>query len=190
MKKIAIFASGAGTNAENIIRYFNNSNRIKVVMIFTNNPNATVIDRAQQHHIPYKVFSRFEFTNHDNFLKYLIDSVDYLVLAGYLWLIPKHIIDAFPNRIINIHPALLPKFGGKGMFGIKVHQAVMEHQEKETGITIHFVNEQYDAGAIIFQQSFKIEINDTVTSITQKVHQLEYEYYPKVIEKVILKDEF
>lgn len=189
LKKIAIFASGTGTNAENIIRYFSDSTKIKVVSVFTNNANALVIERAKKFDISCKIFNRFDLEVNEIFLQNLIDEADYIVLAGFLWLIPKRLIDAFPQKIINIHPALLPKYGGKGMFGMHVHRAVIDHQEKETGITIHFVDEKYDEGAIILQKSVKVDENDTPESIAEKIHQLEYGYFPKVIEKVILKDE-
>lgn len=189
LKRIAIFASGSGSNAENIIRYFSDSTNIKVVLVLTNNPHAKVLERAKKFNVPCKVFNRFEFTTDEDFLQNLIDEVDYIILAGFLWLMPKRIIDQFNQKIINIHPALLPKYGGKGMFGMKVHQSVIDNKEKETGITIHFVNENYDEGAIIFQNSIEIEMDDTPDSIAEKIHQLEYENYPKVIEKVMLKDE-
>ena len=189
LKRIAIFASGSGSNAENIIRYFSDSTNIKVVLVLTNNPHAKVLERAKKFNVPCKVFNRFDFTTDEDFLQNLIDEVDFIILAGFLWLMPKRIIDQFPQKIINIHPALLPKYGGKGMFGMKVHQSVIDNKEKETGITIHFVNEHYDEGTIIFQKSIEIEMDDTPDSIVEKIHQLEYENYPKVIEKVMLKDE-
>jgi phosphoribosylglycinamide formyltransferase-1 len=189
LKRIAIFASGSGTNAENIIRYFSDSSHIKVVLVLTNNPHAKVLERAQKFNISFKIIDKFDMNTNEDFLQHLINGVDYIILAGFLWLMPKRIIDQFPQKIINIHPALLPKYGGKGMYGAKVHQAVVENSEKETGITIHFVNEHYDEGAIIFQKSIEIETDDTAETIAAKIHQLEYENYPKVIEKVILKDE-
>ncbi|MDP2089673.1 MAG: phosphoribosylglycinamide formyltransferase [Flavobacteriaceae bacterium] len=187
MKKIAIFASGSGSNAENIIRYFSDSTEIKVVSVLTNNHNAKVIERAKNLNISYKIFNKSEFNESVEFLNYLIKEVDYIILAGFLWLIPTRIIEKFPQKIINIHPALLPKYGGKGMFGTNVHQAVIDNKEKETGITIHYVNEHYDEGTIIFQKSVKVELNDTSETVAEKVHQLEYEYFPEVIESVILK---
>jgi len=190
LKRIAIFASGSGSNAENIIRFFSDSAEIKVVLVLTNNPNAKVIDRAKKLNVSYKVFNRVDLNSSEEFLKFLVNEVDYIILAGFLWLMPKRIIDQFQNKIINIHPALLPKYGGKGMFGMNVHQTVIVNREKETGITIHYVNENYDEGAIIFQKNFKIELEDTPESIADKIHQLEYKYFPKVIESVILKDEF
>ncbi len=189
LKRIAIFASGSGTNAENIVSYFKNSSTINVVLILTNNPSAKVLERAQKLNIPSKIFNKNDLNESDEFLQFLISEVDYIILAGFLWLLPMCIVQKFPNRIINIHPALLPKYGGKGMFGMKVHQAVIENQEKETGITIHFVNESYDDGAIIFQKSIKLDENDTPEMVAAKIHELEYEYFPTVIETIILKDE-
>lgn len=190
MKRIAIFASGSGSNAENIISFFSNSAEIKVVSVLTNNPNAKVIERAKKLNISFKIFNRFDLNESDEFLSFLVKEVDYIILAGFLWLFPKRIIEKFPQRIINIHPALLPKYGGKGMFGMNVHQTVIANREKETGITIHYVNENYDEGAIIFQEKVSIDLNDTPDSIADKIHHLEYKYFPKVIESVILKDEF
>lgn len=190
MKRIAIFASGSGSNAENIVNYFSDNEKIDVVFILTNNPHAKVIERAKKLDVPCKILNKIELQESEVFLKMLINEVDYIILAGFLWLVPKRIIDQFPNKIINIHPALLPKYGGKGMFGMNVHRAVVDNQEKETGITIHFVNEQYDKGAIIFQKSFLVKKDDTAERVASKIHQLEYEYFPKVIESVILKNEF
>lgn len=190
MKRIVIFASGSGSNAENIIRFFSDSTEIKVISVLTNNPNAKVIERAKKLNISFKIFNKFDLNESDEFLNFLVKEADYIILAGFLWLFPKRIIDKFPQKIINIHPALLPKYGGKGMFGMKVHQAVIDNQEKETGITIHYVNENYDEGAIIFQKKVAIELNETPEIIAGKIHQLEYEYFPKVIENVILKNEF
>ncbi len=187
--RIAIFASGSGTNAENLMRYFSDSIHIKVVLVLTNNPQAKVLERAKKFNISCKVFNRFDLTTNEDFLQNLINEVDFIILAGFLWLIPNRIIEKFPQKIINIHPALLPKYGGKGMFGMKVHQAIKDNHEKETGITIHFVNEKYDEGAIIFQQSILVDTSDTAEIIAKKVHQLEYEYYPKVVESLILKNE-
>lgn len=188
MKRLAIFASGSGTNAENIINYFRNSDVISVEILCTNNKNAQVIERAKKLNVPVKYFSRVDLYESNELTNFLTEKVDYIVLAGFLWLIPKQLIDRFPHKIINIHPALLPKFGGKGMYGMKVHQAVIDNQEKETGITIHFVDEKYDEGAIIFQQSIPVEKGDTPETIAHKIHQLEYQYFPKVIETVIVKD--
>jgi phosphoribosylglycinamide formyltransferase-1 len=188
MKRIVILASGSGTNAENIIRYFKDSNLISVVQILCNKKDAKVFERAKRLNVSSLYFNRLEFFNEDKILNHLKQTADYIILAGFLWKIPESIINAFPNRIINIHPALLPKYGGKGMYGMNVHKAVVENKEKESGITIHFVNENYDEGAIIFQEKFNILPSDLVEDVAQKIHKLEYEYFPKIIEKVILEN--
>lgn len=186
MKNIAIFASGSGTNAENIARHFQDRPDVQVAVILSNNANAYVLERAKNLGIPYYVFSKSEFYQSDSVLLVLRDyRVDLIVLAGFLWLVPGNLLKAFASRIINIHPALLPKFGGKGMYGDKVHQAVIASGEKYTGITIHFVNEVYDEGEIIFQEKFEIAPGDTPESIAAKVHKLEYAHYPRVIEEVL-----
>ncbi len=187
MKKIAIFASGSGTNAENIIRHFKNSKKIEVSLVLSNNKNAFVLERANKLNIETKTFNRSSFMESDEVIKLLEEkNIDFIVLAGFLWLIPKKLIFSFNNKIINIHPALLPKYGGKGMFGMHVHNAIIDNNEKESGISIHNVNEKYDDGAIIFQAKCKIGIDDTPESLAQKIHKLEYEHFPKVIEKWIL----
>lgn len=186
MKNIAIFASGSGTNAENIARHFQDRPDVQVAVILSNNANAYVLERAKNLGIPYYVFSKSEFYQSDSVLLVLRDyRVDLIVLAGFLWLVPGNLLKAFASRIINIHPALLPKFGGKGMYGDKVHQAVIASGEKYTGITIHFVNEVYDEGEVIFQEKFEIAPGDTPESIAAKVHKLEYAHYPRVIEEVL-----
>ncbi|MEN8118760.1 MAG: phosphoribosylglycinamide formyltransferase [Bacteroidota bacterium] len=187
MNKIAIFASGSGTNAENIIKYFKNNKRIEVVLVLSNNKNAFVLERATNLKIETKVFNRSTFNDSDEVIQLLKEkNIDFIVLAGFLWLIPKNLIFTFKNKIINIHPALLPKYGGKGMYGMHVHNAVINNGEKESGISIHNVNEKYDDGAIIFQAKCNIEMNDSPESLAQKIHKLEYEHFPKVIEKWIL----
>jgi len=188
LKRIAIFASGSGTNAENIMRYFEDSDKISVEILCTNNKNAKAIDRALNFKVPVKIFTKEELNENSDFIEYLSKKVDYIILAGFLWLIPKQFIKKFPNKIINIHPALLPKYGGKGMYGMHVHEAVVKNKEKETGITIHFVDEKYDEGAIIFQHSVTIFETDSPEDVASKIHQLEYEYFPKIIESVILQD--
>ncbi len=150
MKRIVILASGSGTNAENIIKYFKNSNLISVVQVLSNKNDAKVLDRAKRLKVNNCCFNRDTFYNSDEVLNMLKENADYIILAGFLWKIPSSIIEAFPNKIINIHPALLPKYGGKGMYGMHVHNAVVQNKEKESGITIHYVNENYDEGAIIF----------------------------------------
>jgi len=187
MKRLAIFASGSGSNAENIYQYFKDSHEIEVSLILTNNPKAGVIERAERLNIPYKIFNRAEFSSSSQITDKLLDlNIDFIVLAGFLWLIPSSFLNAFPNKIINIHPALLPKYGGKGMFGDYVHQAVSVAGDTETGITIHFVNDKYDDGAIIFQKAISIEKGEEPDSIASKVHALEYEFFPKVIEELLL----
>jgi len=186
IKKIAIFASGNGSNAENIIKYFTGNERVKIALILSNNPRAYVVERAQNHHIPYVVFTSKELKETPVVIDKLEEfDIDYIVLAGFLLLIPTTIIRAFPGRIINIHPALLPKYGGKGMYGSFVHEAVRQSGDTETGISIHFVNEKYDEGAVLFQARCVVAPEDTAETIAQKVHQLEYRYFPEIIEKVV-----
>lgn len=184
--KIAVFASGSGTNAENIIKYFNKKEDISVVAVFTNNSDAYVIKRAESLNVPVYVFSKQELSSSDVVLNNLLNlKIDYIVLAGFLLLIPTKIINHFKDKIINIHPALLPKYGGKGMYGDIVHQKVFDAQERKTGITIHIVDEKYDNGKIIFQQKVPISDSDTPETIANKVHDIEYIYYPGVIETFI-----
>lgn len=185
MKKLVIFASGSGTNAENIINYFDGHESIQVTSVFTNKATAGVLDRCQRLQIPAFFFNRHAYTQ-GQLLKFLVSQqVDLIVLAGFLWKIPENFISAFPNKIINIHPALLPKYGGKGMYGNYVHEAVKGNKESETGITIHFVNENYDEGNIVFQKKVTLSKKDTVETIAEKVHTLEYEHYPKIIEQLL-----
>jgi phosphoribosylglycinamide formyltransferase-1 len=185
MKRIVIFASGSGSNAENITLFFQKSNIAAVVHILTNNKNAKVIVRAKNLNINSLVFDKEAFNDEGEVLKFLKKEADIIILAGFLWKIPAHIIAAFPNKIINIHPALLPKYGGKGMYGMNVHKSVIENKETETGITIHYVNENYDEGTIIFQAKTNVLPNDTPEIVAEKIHELEYEYFPRVIEEVI-----
>ncbi len=188
MRKIAIFASGSGTNAQNIIEYFNCDDKNKVFFVLSNKKDAHVIDRAKKLNVPVLYFDRKQFYESTYISDILaLNGIDLIVLAGFLWLIPQHLIDKFPNRIINIHPALLPKYGGKGMYGSAVHEAVLSNKDSKTGITIHYVNEEYDKGDIIFQASCNIEDCNTPEEIAQRVHNLEYEHYPKVIEEIIQK---
>ncbi|MDY7395970.1 phosphoribosylglycinamide formyltransferase [Aureibaculum sp. 2210JD6-5] len=188
MKRIAILASGSGTNAENIIKYFQKNNVITITQVLSNKKDAKVLDRAKRLNIKRSSFSRDDFFKTDKVLDILKKEADYIVLAGFLWKIPENIINAFVDKIINIHPALLPKYGGKGMYGDNVHKAVVANKEKETGITIHYVNENYDEGAIIFQAKVSVGEKDTFENVAQKVHQLEYEHFPRVIEETILKN--
>ena len=187
MKHIAIFASGNGTNAENIINYFaEHLGGTAVALVVSNKPDAFVLNRAEKYHIPAIVLIRDEFYNTEHILNSLYKyKIDLIVLAGFMWLVPTYLIRAFPDNIINIHPALLPKFGGKGMYGTKVHKAVIDAKEKETGVTIHYVNERYDEGKIIFQARCNITDNDTPETLAEKVHKLEYEHYPVVIEGLL-----
>ncbi|HEY8934481.1 MAG TPA: phosphoribosylglycinamide formyltransferase [Cyclobacteriaceae bacterium] len=188
MKKfnIAIFASGSGSNAEQIFTYFKNHPTITVSMLLSNNAQAFALERADRFNIPTKTFTKQQFRESEIVLKWLHDAnITHVVLAGFLWLVPDYLIKAFPNKIINIHPALLPRFGGAGMYGMKVHQAIKDKGETETGITIHEVNEHYDEGKIVFQASCKVDSHDTPEQIANKVHQLEYAHYPVVIEKWI-----
>jgi len=186
MKNIAIFASGSGTNAEQITKYFADKQSAKVSLILSNNKNAYVLERAKKLTIPTRIFTREEFYNTDNILDLLKEnSIDLVVLAGFLWIIPDNLLMAFPNKIINIHPALLPAYGGKGMYGDKVHKSIIEAGEKESGISIHFVNEKYDEGKIIFQKKIAIQSDDNHESLAKKIHQLEYEYFPQIIEKIL-----
>jgi len=188
MKKIAIFASGNGSNAENIIRYFNDNNKVSIELVLTNNPQAKVIERSINLGVSSFIFNREEFYSSDKVLQELKSkSIDFIVLAGFMWLVPTRLIKQFPNNIINIHPALLPKYGGKGMYGDFVHQAVSEAEEKETGITIHYVNEKYDEGAVIFQKAVAVEAGEDYHLIAEKIHVLEYEYFPQIIEDVIMR---
>ncbi len=189
LKRIAIFASGAGTNAENCIRYFNNSSQIKVQLIITNKKEAGVIEVAKKNNIPYYIYLKSDWQNVQFIIKELQSQhIDLILLAGYLALIPNALIQAFQGKIINIHPALLPKFGGKGMYGNHIHKRVLEAGEKETGITIHEVDEIYDNGKIVFQQSVNLAPDDTIESIEQKVRTLEYYHLPRVVEKLLLSN--
>jgi formyltetrahydrofolate-dependent phosphoribosylglycinamide formyltransferase len=185
-KRLAIFASGAGSNAKRIIEHFNNNASAKVVLIVCNNPTAGVLQIAADNNIPVMMINRKGFYEEEQCLQELeLHQVDLIVLAGFLWIIPAYLIKAYPNRIINIHPALLPKFGGKGMYGENVHKAIIEAGEKESGITIHYVDEHYDKGDIIFQARCAVESADTPAALAQKIHVLEHEHYPRVIEKLL-----
>ncbi len=185
MKNIAIFASGKGSNAENISKYFEESEIARIVLICTNNKNAGVLDRAKMLGLRSLVFNTEELSNGSVLQKLQASKVDLIVLAGFLKKIPDSILEAYPNRVINIHPALLPDYGGEGMYGKHVHQAVVDNEEEETGITIHYVSDEYDEGEIIFQESVDVDPDDTPEDVAYKVHQLEYQHYPAVIEWVI-----
>jgi len=183
---IAIFASGSGSNAENIIEYFSGRNDVCFPVILSNKENAGIHKRAKRLGVPSICFTSQELKETDNVINILKEhQIDFIVLAGFLLKIPTYLIDAYPNKIINIHPALLPKYGGKGMYGTHVHEAVIAAEEKESGITIHYVNEVYDAGQIIFQAKCDVLPTDTAETLAMKVHELEYENFPQVIEKII-----
>lgn len=183
---IAIFASGAGSNAQKIIDHFRGHPSIKVSLIVCNNPSAGVLQIAAKEGIPALLIEKERFSRGDAYIKELKDhNIDFIVLAGFLWKVPSSLINAYPGKIINIHPALLPKYGGKGMYGQAVHQAVINAGEKESGITIHYVDEVYDHGKIIFQANCSVSSSDSADSLAQRIHQLEHEHYPEVIERVI-----
>lgn len=186
MYNIAIFASGSGTNTKAIIEYFSSKNLQPVKLILSNNKDAFVLQRAKQYNIKGISFNREIFYKTNVIAKILeAEKIDFIVLAGFMWLVPIYLLQRYRNKIINIHPALLPKFGGKGMYGMHVHEAVIAKGEKESGITIHYVNDEYDKGKIILQVKCFVQPDDTAESLAQKVHELEYEHYPKVIESII-----
>lgn len=188
MKSIVLFASGSGSNVENIVQHFQNKPNVTITCVLTNKRDAKVLDRCNRLKISALYFNKNAFTKTDGVIKVLQSfNPDLIILAGFLWKIPENIIQNFPKKIINIHPALLPKYGGKGMYGDKVHNAIKENKEAETGITIHYVNENYDEGAIIEQVKVKINDTDSVPEIAEKVHNLEYKYFPKAIEKLLLE---
>ncbi len=185
-KRIAIFASGSGSNAEEILAYFDHHPMIDVVLLLSNNPSAFALTRAAKFNVPTKVFTKELFKDSTVVLDWLHEKeVTHIVLAGFLWLVPSYLTQNFPGKIINIHPALLPKFGGKGMYGMRVHEAVKSAGERETGITIHLVDEKYDEGKILFQASCPVEETDTPEQIADNVHALEHTHFPKVIEQWI-----
>jgi len=188
MRNIAIFASGSGTNAENIIQYFSNRNTVNVSLVLSNKRQAMVLKRADALKIRTVFFEHKEFYITGKVLRYLgLYKIDFIVLAGFLWLVPENIIEQYPERIINIHPALLPGYGGKGMYGDAVHKAVIDNHDKESGITIHYVNKLYDKGDIIFQERCKVDPSDTPDLLAEKVHTLEFLHYPKIIESLVVK---
>ncbi|MCD4735184.1 MAG: phosphoribosylglycinamide formyltransferase [Bacteroidales bacterium] len=188
MKNIAIFASGSGTNAQNIADYFKDSPDVSICRIYSNRKDAYVLERAYSLRIPTFVFNRDDLYKSDIINNQLEkDNTSLIVLAGFLWLVPESLIKLYHDRIINIHPALLPQYGGKGMFGHHVHAAVLESKDKESGITIHFVNEHYDDGQIIFKAKCPVYDDDNPDTLASRIHKLEYEYYPKVISKLVNK---
>jgi phosphoribosylglycinamide formyltransferase 1 len=188
LKRIAIFASGSGSNAQRIMEHFKRNKEMEVALVLCNKPDAYVLQRADNFEVPTHVFTKEELyhTNSiDNLMKNL--EIDILVLAGFMWLIPERLIQAYPKRIVNIHPALLPKFGGEGMYGRKVHEAVLNSGDAETGISIHYVNEHFDEGEIIYQSRCSVDKNDDAEKLAYKVHQLEHLHYPKIIEDLLKK---
>jgi len=186
VKKIAIFASGTGSNARKLVEHFQQHQHIKIALIASNKPHAPVLDMAKEHQIPILVFDKKKFTDKDSVLPELQNfGIDFIVLAGFLWLIPEALIQHYPKRMINLHPALLPKYGGKGMYGMRVHEAVRAANETETGITIHYVNAAYDEGAIIFQKRCPVLAKDTPQDIAAKIHVLEHDSLPVVTERLV-----
>jgi phosphoribosylglycinamide formyltransferase-1 len=187
MKRIVIFASGSGTNAENLITFFQNRDNVSVIQVLTNNPHAKVLDRCKKLGVSAFSFNRIAFSKTQDVLNLLkTTQPDLIILAGFLWKFPEHILNEFPNRVINIHPALLPKYGGKGMYGMHVHEAIVANNESETGITIHYVNEHYDEGTTIFQATCEVLSSDTAEDVATKIHELEMEHFPKVVEELLL----
>jgi phosphoribosylglycinamide formyltransferase-1 len=188
MRNIAFFASGSGTNTENIIKYFSNKNSAKVTLVLSNKRDAYVLKRAETLNVKQIFFERDDFYVSAKVRDYLLlNKIDFIVLAGFLWLIPENILESYEGKIVNIHPALLPAYGGKGMYGEKVHSAVLANHDSESGITIHYVNQSYDKGNIVFQARCRVEPGDTPDTLASRVHALEYEYYPKIIEELIIK---
>jgi phosphoribosylglycinamide formyltransferase-1 len=187
-KRIAIFASGSGSNAQKIMEHFKKHTDAEVAIVLTNNPEAYVLQRADNFEIPTHIFHKHEFYQTDDVVDLLKNlGINLVVLAGFLWLIPENVLKAFPKRIVNIHPALLPKYGGKGMYGDRVHKEVLANGDEESGISIHYVNEEFDSGEIIYQARFKIEKNDDLEMVKFKGQQLEHQYFPKIIEQVLKK---
>ncbi len=186
MKKIAVFASGSGTNFQQICEYFAHSDKAQVEVLVVNKKDAYVRERAKRLGVEDYYFSRQDFYSTDKVLDLMkAKAIDLIVLAGFLWLVPENLLAAYPKKIVNIHPALLPAYGGKGMYGHNVHQAVIAAKERQSGITIHYANEQYDSGDIIFQQKCELSDQDTVETLEEKIHLLEKEYYPKVIASLV-----
>lgn len=187
-KRVAIFASGSGSNAQKIMEYFKRSNDVEVALVLTNNPDSFVLQRADNFEVPTHIFDKKEFYETEKIIALLKNlNIDLIVLAGFLWLVPQNLLKSFPNKIINIHPALLPKYGGKGMYGERVHKAVLAAKESESGITIHFINSEFDEGEIIHQSKFRIDKSDDLEMIKFKIQQLEHQQFPKVIEGLLKK---
>jgi phosphoribosylglycinamide formyltransferase-1 len=186
MIRIGIFASGEGTNAQRFMDYFKRHEQITISLIITNNPKANVLARASKMGIRCLVIDRDTFYNTNKVVEELKQKIDFIVLAGFMWMIPANLIEAFEGKMVNVHPALLPAYGGKGMYGMNVHKAVVANGEKKSGITIHFVNEHYDEGKIIFQQECPVSSVDTPEILANNIHKLEHEFYPRVVEKLLL----
>ena len=187
LPRIAIFVSGSGSNAENIIQYFRTKGTAEVALVVCNNPTAYALQRAYTLHVPALLIDKQTWKNQTVLLDILQNQrIDWVVLAGFLWLVPPSLLGAFPQRVINLHPALLPKFGGKGMYGMHVHEAVKAQGETETGITIHYANEHYDEGQIILQARCEVLETDTPETIAEKIHALEYTHFPPAVEQEIL----
>ncbi|MEQ6119326.1 phosphoribosylglycinamide formyltransferase [Reichenbachiella sp. MALMAid0571] len=185
-KKLAIFASGSGTNAEKFFEYFQDSDEVEISLLLSNKADAYALQRAKNHNVASHVFSKEDMYKSENLLELLKQNeIDFIVLAGFLWLIPKNLIAAYPDKIINIHPALLPRYGGKGMYGMRVHEKVRENGDFESGITIHLVNEKYDEGEYLIQKSTPIDKSDSPEDIANKIHQLEYRYFAQVVDDYI-----
>lgn len=186
MKKIAVFASGAGSNAQKIIDHFRDAGKVSVALIVCNKPEAGVLKIAEKENIPALLIEKDKFFRGNAYSDELKEEgIDLVVLAGFLWKIPAALIRAFPHKIVNIHPALLPNYGGKGMYGHHVHQAVIDNKEKESGITIHYVDEQYDHGDTIFQATCPVFDYDTAETLAQRIHSLEHEHYPRIVEELL-----
>ena len=187
MKQIAIFASGSGSNAENIITYFQKNKKAEVILVLSNNPNALVLERATKLGVKNLVFNK-EQLNNSKWAVENLKNIDLIVLAGFLWKFPEYLLEIYKNKVVNVHPALLPKYGGKGMYGMHVHKAVVENNEAESGITIHYVNEHYDEGAIIFQAKCSINTKDTPNDVAAKIHELEMKHFPEVVQQILSTD--
>lgn len=186
MKRVVIFASGSGSNAENLIKFFQERDYVSIVQVLTNNPHAKVLNKCKSLKMSALSFNRIAFTETEDVLNILKASKpDLIILAGFLWRFPKKILDFFPKSVINLHPALLPKYGGKGMYGMNVHKAIVENKEKKTGITIHYVNEHYDEGAIIFQTKCDVIASDSAEDVAAKIHQLEMKHFPLVVDRLL-----
>ena len=186
MKRIAIFASGSGSNAENIIRYFQKNKKAEVVLVLSNNPNALVLVRATKLGVKNSTFGK-EQLNDSKWAVENLKNIDLIVLAGFLWKFPEHLLETYKNKVINVHPALLPKYGGKGMYGMHVHKAVVDNKETESGITIHYVNKHYDEGAVIFQAKCAVSPADTPDDVAAKIHELEMKHFPEVVQQILSK---